>query len=530
MTKAGTYDVAGVVIAKNSRSIMINDGTGSAMVFLYANKVADERLATYSIGDYLEVKETLTDGTYQPNNGFYQFSTGATISKLTETAPSVPEAVELTTSVADGWKTVTKDSSAQKLYKWESVAGEVNGYATLNLSGSSIAIEPMYLDSAVFTIVSGKTYNIEAVFCGYNTKNSYAAVMVTKVSEVEGGDPAKPTAKTVSDFVDGNGVSEGTLYSVSGILEGKNDTDMFGNGYLSDPVSKKSMMIYGSTTTSSALSGTTFTNPKDAVTSLKDVHNGDLVTMTVVYGEDYYGKAIMGIITAHESTTTKYAVTVGTITNGTVVSDKETAAYGETVTLTITPSQGYILNELYVTTLYGVNVIKDGDSYTFLATSQNEVTANFVSDAAPTETTTYSFSEKASSWGNSYAEHYQKIGGVAFGFSSGNYSMYSGWSDKMAVLGKGAQDILITSPWNMSKVEVTGTTWNKDKVSLALSYYTDEGFITDDGTGASFVDDTELKSESVDISTSASFSTKQVKVSLTGDGARVGIESIIITF
>lgn len=532
MTKAGAYDVAGVVIAKNARSIMINDGTGSAMVFLYASKEADPRLATYSVGDYLEVKETLVDGDYQPNNGFYQFSVKATITKLTETAPAIPEAIALTSSIADGWKSVSKDASAQKIYKWKTTVGELKGFATTNLEGSSMTIEPAYVDSAVFTLTSGSTYDIEAVFAGYNTKYSYAAVMITKavLAEEGGGGGETSTDKTVGDFVSGTGISKGVLYNVSGILEGKDSTDKYGNAYLSDPASKKSFKIYGCTTTASAFSGTKFTNPSDAVTTLASINNGDLVKMKVVYDEGYFGKAIMGVITDHSTPTATYPVSVKETSNGTVEPSKATATYGEKIALAITPSEGYVVSEVALNTLYGKTVLTDNEGYSFLATCSNEIEVSFVKNAAPSGATTYKMAENATDWGTSYAERTITLDAVAFNFSSGAYNKQKDWTAKLAILGKGPNDITITAPWDMSKVEVVGKVWGKDPSAVSLSYFVDETETKDTSASASFEADTSVTNEDFDVSTSATFSSKKAKLSLTGTDARVGIEKILITF
>ncbi|MBO5418276.1 MAG: hypothetical protein J6A50_06730 [Clostridia bacterium] len=66
----------------------------------------------------------------------------------------------------------------------------------------------------------------------------------------------------------------------------------------------------------------------------------------------------------------KYDITVGTVENGTVTVDKASAEAGETVTVTATPNEGYMLNTILV----------DGQAIsgnTFTVTGAHEVTATF---------------------------------------------------------------------------------------------------------------------------------------------------------
>ena len=80
----------------------------------------------------------------------------------------------------------------------------------------------------------------------------------------------KATRTTVEALASGNGIVEGTLYEVEGILEGLSHSDSKGNAYLTDIETKKTVKIYGLTTTESALTSSgdtvTFKNPSDATT------------------------------------------------------------------------------------------------------------------------------------------------------------------------------------------------------------------------------------------------------------------------
>lgn len=72
-----------------------------------------------------------------------------------------------------------------------------------------------------------------------------------------------------------------------------------------------------------------------------------------------------------------YTVTVGTITNGTVKTDVETAKAGATVTVTATPDANYALNKITVTDADGKEVTVTNGTFTMPA-SNVTVTATFV--------------------------------------------------------------------------------------------------------------------------------------------------------
>lgn len=176
------YYTKGVVVAKSTRALVIHDGTAGIPLFVGSGNAA---LTTYAIGDYVMV-----EGTTSFYNGSVQFGNSETnpisITKITdETAPTIPEATELTSTIADSWVTTgdTPTTSYQK-YKWTTTAGTSGSYITLPVEGSSTVIEYSYLDTSVYTIEAGNTYNLEAYYVGYNTSYKYATVVITSVEEV----------------------------------------------------------------------------------------------------------------------------------------------------------------------------------------------------------------------------------------------------------------------------------------------------------------------------------------------------------
>ena len=89
---------------------------------------------------------------------------------------------------------------------------------------------------------------------------------------------------------------------------------------------------------------------------------------------------VSGSITVYAKWNPVYTVTIDSMTNGVVTSDKSSAESGETVTLTVTPASGYGLDSLTVTKSGGgtVDVSGDGNTRTFtMPTSDVTVTATF---------------------------------------------------------------------------------------------------------------------------------------------------------
>ena len=70
-----------------------------------------------------------------------------------------------------------------------------------------------------------------------------------------------------------------------------------------------------------------------------------------------------------------YSVTIGSMTNGTVTADKQTASEGEKVTLTVTPASGYVIETVKIN---GNAITAVGGVYSFTMPAQNAaVTATF---------------------------------------------------------------------------------------------------------------------------------------------------------
>lgn len=229
-----------------------------------------------------------------------------------------------------------------------------------------------------------------------------------------------------------------TVFEVTGIIEGLKEGDKYGNGFLTDGDS--TIVIYGSTTDETAISGDpgtyTFKNPQKGVTGIA---NGEEVTMHVLR-ENYKGKPeIMGVYVDHKTSTNTYAATVTPFENGTAVVDKEAYTYGETVTVTVTPSEGYQTKEVVVTNLQGQDFkakVSESDInvYTFPAVSKNVITVTL--EAAGTVKNYYELDKSDTGWPTAYSEEKAEpktsvgsdftVGGVQI--HGVNVAVYSGGS------------------------------------------------------------------------------------------------------
>lgn len=201
-----------------------------------------------------------------------------------------------------------------------------------------------------------------------------------------------PVDATIADLNAKTASENDKLYNLSGIWEfGKGDD--FGGGYLTDPATGDSILVYGATKTATAFSfdGKSgkpvfkFTNPKDAKTTLADLHDGDKVSVLAINA--YYAKEslpeINCVVTDIKADTTKYSASVETPVNGTVeLSKSADLAYGEEVTVTATPAEGYKIDSVKVIDAHGGETKLTGETLKFKATCVNKVVATFVDKTA----------------------------------------------------------------------------------------------------------------------------------------------------
>ena len=106
------------------------------------------------------------------------------------------------------------------------------------------------------------------------------------------------------------------------------------------------------------------------------------------YGFACYAGSTGGALSLYRKAGAKYNVNVNSTTNGTVTADPTSAEAGTTITLTVDPDDGYVLEALAVTSSEG-NVTVTANTFTMPA-SDVEVTATFKENEKPAATLTLS--------------------------------------------------------------------------------------------------------------------------------------------
>lgn len=190
-----------------------------------------------------------------------------------------------------------------------------------------------------------------------------------------------PVTTTIADILDGKTVDGNTIYQITGIIEGRDMDDQYGNAYITDPDTGRSIQLYGLSSNMSAFSmdGTNlkYSNLKDAATELTDVANGSKVTLNVQWSANYHNA--YSVYVSHEASTATYDIEVAATENGTVTPSVETAAYGAEVTVTCTPNSGYAIDKVVLTNYKGNTTLtaEDDGTYKFNASVKNLITVTF---------------------------------------------------------------------------------------------------------------------------------------------------------
>lgn len=289
-------------------------------------------------------------------------------------------------SISVDKKTVEVEVGGQALVT-ATVSGTENTNKTWKSSNEAVAT----VAAGTITGVAEGSATITVTLDSDPTVKAEIAVTVIK--------KANPVTETTLDKLSdtNSGLTAKTLYRATGIIEGLSHTDQYGNAYLTDPVSKKTVQIYGLTGTNddsvfdyeASSDSKFFKNPKDAITSLANVENGQLVTVRVGWCVFGAKAEIFGIVEKTETSTSKYAVGITSFEHGTATADKTEYAYGEKVTLTVAPETGYIVNTIEAknTQKAGIAITDEGNNkYSFAAACVNDVTITLKS-ASDTKTT-----------------------------------------------------------------------------------------------------------------------------------------------
>ena len=537
---ADVENLKGVIRGIYSRGYILQDETG--IVNVYTNTAGYD--STLNIGDYVSASGKTSN--YQ---GVMQVDTNRTkVTKLDETAPS------LTAPTPTPWTATEFDAytinDGLEYVSLENVTLATSQYSNFSVSGSSKTGAFQYpLESFDITSANnGKTADLVGYVVGMSSER--VNFVVTDITFDEGGEDPNPEPTplptpvdtTVADLIAKDATDDSNLYKVSGIFEAKKN-DKYGNGYLTDPETGDSIMIYGSTTSAvedvfSIVDGALdFENPANGIEELADINNGDYISMTVKY-ECFNGTdEIMGVITSHEASDRKYAVDIAATENGSVTADKKEYAYGETVTLTVSANEGYKVQDVVVKNAQGTQVqtTNDGAKYTFAASVVNDVTVTFAEDVPIAGDVKYDVAAAATGFGNnSYEEHTFSVNGVTFSVDHANYSKNdtgTAWEESLLVLGRNFDTctLEITTQQAASAIAYHGFNWNKDKSTIKVYYYDDSSSSWVEATSAAFTAGS-TSSEEVNKKTTETFSATKFRIVREGNGARFGLKDITFTY
>ncbi len=293
-----------------------------------------------------------------------------------------PSAVNLPLTVGAGAQTVGMSSPNS------------DGAISFDLAANeSIAkVEDNHDGTATVTPLANGTTTFVGHIAAGNTKADFSAVDVIFTVVVSGGVAPTTYNVTIADMTNGTVTSDKATAAADQTVTLTISPD---DGYALNAISVQKV---GGGEVSLSGEGNTrsFTMPAEAVTV----------------------SATFALIPAQT-----YAVTVEATTNGTVTSDKATAAADQTVTLTISPDDGYALNAISVQKVGGGEVSLSGEGNTRSFTMPAEavtVSATFAADDA--ESVVYTLTPATGSNNNYAANCDIEIGGISWNLT-GNSQM-----------------------------------------------------------------------------------------------------------
>ena len=202
--------------------------------------------------------------------------------------------------------------------------------------------------------------------------HEYIAAVTDKQISSQG---ATTTTKQVATFTNPDGFSEFTISSTSTAVAKIGDNSYTTLQAAIDAVQNGETINVTGTDLSATVSG----NKSFTVT-------GKSVTLTAASGynltknDNVYTVSRQHSGSSSSGTTTSYNVNVNAATNGTVAADKKTASKGTTVTVTASPSKGYVVDAVKVVDKDGKDVAvteKDGKYVFTMPASAVTVTGSF---------------------------------------------------------------------------------------------------------------------------------------------------------
>lgn len=296
--------------------------------------------------------------------------------------------------------------------------GNVSGKAQVGEKLFSFKYDSRYVSAEKLAAAFGwvkneadNTYSIEAKvggtidLIGVSTINNdnVSVIGIDGANYVAPVDTSEPDLEVISvaEALElGNDNIRDRAFQVTGVLEDFGSSP-YGNAYLTDPASGKSIRLYGFSNNEEHLtwSGTAYAwsggntardSFKEAESEEYIVANGDLVTVKALYSP-FNGTAQLNALyqSKSEEAQTFAASVVDEDPHGEVVLSKtEGIAYGEEVTVTATPAEGYSLKSLKLVNGWGKET-DISESLKFNASAANKVVVTWEEGAATEKTVTY---------------------------------------------------------------------------------------------------------------------------------------------
>ncbi len=480
--------------------------------------------------------ETTSEGTSEEGTSedvVYVESIGASASLSLEEGESVEFPVEISPANAPQGFTVTSTDDEVAYYDSGYVIAGKAGTATLTITSEGVDLTGEHL-------VTTTTVTVEK-----------AVIPLPTIIDTD--------IEAAQAFTNSN---ENKIYRFSGILEGLSHTNKYGNAFVIDPASGKYVTIYGMTTTAEGTivwneAGTAleYKNPKDAVTTLAEVNNGDLVTVYGIYTANFHNFSV--ILESSKAATTTYTASV-TNESGVTLSKSAELAYGEEVTVNVVIPEGKVVDSVVVDHGYGSETVAAVEGvYKFNAHVVNEVTVTFGEAAAPTGTIEYDISANVSKFteddggaqlGTNYAAATAKVSGVTFkgtliaapDTAAGNWA-----KNTLAMRAKvknteasesTKQYFTIEAAFPFTGASIVMQGWTTDRSETTLEYSTDGVNWTKDSCAAVTLDGSAADTTTHTLTIADTISAKYVRLASWGKGSgksyqsRIGIFSVALTY
>lgn len=310
----------------------------------------------------------------------------------TQSSTTQPGSTDSSISEENGYKKLTINNKDELTKKWYLGSGD-NRILSITTDPASNPVT--LLGSGALTITSSNTQAVTVTGLGINavgvgtstitatlTNESGTTVSDTVNVTVEAMPEIEPVKTTIADILDGKTNDGNTVYQVEGIIEGRDLKDKYGECFLTDPATGRSLEVYNLCSTMDAFTqagdGTLkYSGTQDAPDKLSSVANGMKVTLNVQWAAEH-GNCYAVYVSSVASTET-YSITSNPSEHGTYsLSATGPVAYGTEITLTATPESGYKV-ETVVLENYKTNYLqpnKDG-KYVFTAAVKNVITVTF---------------------------------------------------------------------------------------------------------------------------------------------------------